>query len=177
MKVYAIKYERKEVDQAELSKVCSTLDEAITVLNEEKDNYDRIMIINDAPMSDELYVAALKRMSERIEAELPLVLWNSKIVGTHCSWGWCSNDLKQWLDPLYHVWPMDYLDKNRVTLVKQQKRHFCPFDSQECDPGTLDASKGCFWRCSIFQKHFRPSVEDAIPMYEHMIEQFQGNEK
>lgn len=177
MNVYAIKYEREKAEQAEFSKACSTLEEAIEIVESIEAEYDRVMIINDAPMSDELYLEALKRMLERIEAGLPLVLWNSKIVGTHCSWGWCSNDPKQWHNPLYHVWPMDYLNTNRVTQVRQRKHHFCPFDNQECAMATLDASRGCFWSCSIFQEHFRPSANDAILLYKHRIEQFQGDEK
>jgi hypothetical protein len=177
MNVYAIKYEREKVEQTELSKACSTLEEAIEVTKSIEAEYDRVMIINDASMSDELYLAALKRMSEHIETGLPLVLWNSRIVGTHCSWGLCNNDPKQWPNPLYHVWPMDYLNKSRVTPVRQKSYHFCVFDSQECAPGTLDASKGCFWRCTIFQEHFRPSTNNAILLYERMIDQFQGDEK
>lgn len=173
MQIYAERYKcktgqkRDEFRQNDL-----TLEDACQLAVELESEYDRVMIINDAPMSDELYVVALQRMSERIEAGLTLVFWDDTIVGdkdTHCSWGLCSRDPKQWPDPLYHTWPLEYLEQGRISRVSRQPHQFCPFDDKNQLREYDHAGTGCFWRCSIFQERFRPSADDAILLYENMI--------
>ncbi len=170
MKVYAERYKRKDgLEQEKFNKDGLTLENARQLAIELEPKYDRVIVINDELMSDELYLTALKRMKERIEAGLPLVFWDDTEIGskdTHCSWGLCSNDAEQWPDLLYHTFP---LEVGRIAPITKQPHQFCPFDSQECGK-FQDAGSGCFWRCSIFQKGFRPSAGNAIYLYEDMIE-------
>ena len=172
MRVYAERCKRKtDLEREKFNKNGLTLENARRLAIELGPKYDRVIVINDELMPNDLYLAALKRMKERIETGLPLVFWDSTEIGdkdTHCSWGLCSNDVEQWPDVLYHTWPLRFLETGRIAPITKQPHQFCPFDSQECNE-FQGAGSGCFWRCTIFQRGFRPSAEDAIYLYGEVI--------
>jgi hypothetical protein len=138
------------------------------LVNELKRNYDYVTMINDAVMSSELFLAALKRMKQRIEAGLPLEFYDDTTPGaknTYCSWGMCSDDPEQWPYVMYHTWPLQFLEAGRIAPIDFQEDQWCPFDDDEKCGEFGDASGGCFYRCRIFQEGFRPAAAEAIELY------------
>lgn len=174
MRIYAEKY-GKETE--EFLKESLTLEEATVLAKDLAVQYDHVIVINDESMSDELFLDALKRMKERIESGLSLVFWDDTTIGakeTHCSWGLCSIDKEQWPDPLYHIWPLQYLKEGRIAVVDRQPTQFCVFDDDTKCNEFQDASSGCFWRCRIFQERFRPTQIQAVELYDIRIKELVG---
>ncbi len=179
MRVYAERYKYKTgVKKEEYEITGISLEEAIVRAKSLRKEYTRVIVINDNSMSDKLFLDALKRMKERIEAGLPLVFWDDTTIGakeTHCSWGLCSIDSEQWPDSEYHTWPLQYLKEGRISTVCRQPDQFCVFDDDTKCNELEDASAGCFYRCRIFQEEFRPTRVQVVELYDIKIKEMVGH--
>lgn len=110
--------------------------------------------VTDTPINPDFgegrWQDALRRMRERIASGMKLVAWDCGMIGskdTHCSWGMCSNDVKQWPDSDDHVFPDDFEDRKRVS--PRDAPGGCPFDRRT---GTeYEDRHGCFYTCRAFQ--------------------------
>jgi hypothetical protein len=115
---------------------------------------------------------ALVRMRNRIADGEALVLDDSNTTGnkyTHCSWGMCSNDPAQWPDAGDHIFPVDFMDDQRVSPERQDQQP-CPVQR---DAETGGPHWGCFYRCRLFRPlkgEKRPDRSEVLSLYDERIE-------
>lgn len=114
------------------------------------------------------FVAALRRIRQQIADGLELEHEDSEQFGnkfTHCSWGLCSRNKKQWPDAEDHLWPGEFVQGGRVAPRYRTDTDECPFAGpQESKTSWV----GCFCRCQIFQRKL-PSQEYALRLYDQRI--------
>ncbi len=118
-------------------------------------------------LSDERYLAALKRMRDLIASGHRFTSHDDDSPGNKsmaCSWGLCSDDKEAWPDATDHLWPDEFIARGRVAPLYRQKPHMCPFDTREKHTGN-----GCFYTCLHFKKGVRPTKEQALELYDRMI--------
>lgn len=122
----------------------------------------------DLYLSDESYLAALRRFKSLIEAGEPFWKFDNDDIGnkdTQAAWGLCRDG--------YDVWPDkgDHLFDSRPS-TKYRGKQPCPFDKQLADPklaAEADGNaSGCFYRCRIFQGR-RPTRDEAVQLYADQI--------
>lgn len=128
-------------------------------------------------LNDNRYLAALIRMRDRISNGLKLEGVDSDTLGdkyTHCSWGMCSMDSAQWPHAADHTFPIDFIERGRVS-TELQDYQTCPLQvNSEC-PGAK--SWGCFYECRFFQKKGRKrrrlNREHILRLYNRRISKVQ----
>ena len=132
------------------------------------------MADRDLYMSDDRYLAALKRIRGLIADGERLVAEDSDVTGdkwTHCSWGLCSMDKKAWPAPEDHLWPDQFEKHGRVAPKYRNEPHKCPMDRRENAGGS-----GCFYDCRVFKRRKDPRVdrETALRLYDAEITKAEG---
>jgi hypothetical protein len=123
----------------------------------------------DLNMTDERWVAALKRLRERIAGGAKLVYFDDTTIGckeTQCTWGLCCNSKEQWPDPEDHLWPDQFEKNGRVAPKYRKAHHRCPFDMRE-----KDEKWGCFYHCVFFQKGENPSRDEALKAIDALLKE------
>lgn len=136
-------------------------------------------------LSNERYLAFLKRVKAQIENGLKLEYIDSTDIGnkyTHCSWGQCSCSRVQWPDKEDYLFKRDYEEteyqkeigiespKSNISIKYHKENQLCPFDKRES--GSPD---GCFYHCRIFQNNLS-SREEALQLYDIRIEKSNEHE-
>lgn len=124
----------------------------------------------DLNLSDERYLAALKRIRALIANGINLVAEDSDVMGdkfTHCTWGLCSDRKSHWPDPEDHLWPDQFVEHGRVApKYRDTDKQECPL----CVPHEGSGFKGCFYRCRVFQRKMKtPTREQALRLYDEAI--------
>lgn len=120
----------------------------------------------DIYLSDDRYIAALKRQRDRIAAGLEFWKFDSDEPGakdTQASWGLCASDAETWpedADRLFPTMPGRYEAKYR------NPPHKCPMDGRD----GVQGGSGCFSRCAIFKRKVRAEDrEAAVARYDALI--------
>lgn len=136
-------------------------------------------------ISDDRYLAALKRIRASIESGIPCEPDNSDVIGNkhnHCNWGLCSGRKEDWPNPEDHVWPDQFIKDGRVAPLQRQNHQVCPMDTRmqeiQGDPD-INWGNGCFWACRIFKRRKRetfPTRDEAIALYDQAIERIKREE-
>jgi hypothetical protein len=122
-------------------------------------------------LTDERYLAALKRFKQRIVDGRELEAWDDDSPGaktTECTWGLCSEAPGDWERPVDMMWPRD---KQRHTPKYTEKHHLCPLDRRTQEEATLT---GCFYTCRIFKRERgqQPTTQAfVISLYDKRIEE------
>lgn len=121
-------------------------------------------------LSDARYRMALVRMRHRIATGLILSYEDSETIGekgTKCSWGMCSEDVEQWPDAGDHLFPVVFMDRGRVSVVRRADQP-CPLEIAALSK----PSEGCFYRCRVFQQHLGalPTRDAALRLYNSRIQ-------
>ena len=121
-------------------------------------------------MSDERYLAALKRIRQSIEDGCPLESENSNSMGdkyNECSWGLCSPLKEHWPDAEDHIFPDLFIKDGRIAPKHMKSSNFCPLDKR----GSWWTEQGCFWTCRIFRKgkNHLPTREQVLAFYDEAI--------
>lgn len=133
-------------------------------------------------MKDHEFLAALRRMRDRIADGIELVAVDSEEIGnkyTHCSWGMCSEDREQWPDRELHIFKEDFDSYGRISTKNRLPWQPCPFDKRKRelvrDGNIYSLDSGCFWTCMIFQGATGAvSVELALTLYDEAIARFRA---
>lgn len=122
-------------------------------------------------LSDEEWLAALKRARELIAAGLPFDAFDCDETGdksTEASWGMCSESLDLWPSFDLHMWPVEFITQGRRAHRSSAGGvQRCPFDRDPSPP-----PYGCFYRCQIFsppRRGSRPTRDEAIAAYDREI--------
>lgn len=130
-------------------------------------------VINPEPGKGRLQ-DALRRQRQRV-VYLSLIAEDSDATGnkyTRCTWGMCDESGDLWPDPDDHIWPDMFVNEGRIA---PRNHGACPMDTRQKEVmergEVLGNSGGCFYHCRIFQrKHKTPSRDEAIALYDEMIE-------
>jgi len=96
-------------------------------------------------LSPDRILVALKRLREKVSSS-KLSGYDDTTVGcknTECEWGLCSDSPKLWSDAQDHIFPYEFLNRERVTPL--QSKGVCPLQVES------DNSSGCFHSCRFFQ--------------------------
>lgn len=124
--------------------------------------------------TDEQYLAALRRLRERIAAGVKFVAYDDTTIGakeTHCSWGMCSKDAEQWPDPEDHLWPDAFVEHGRIAPKYREDGQSCPNDRR----GPLAPGIGCFWACAVFQNRGpEPTRAEMLARFDERIAQIEA---
>jgi len=129
-------------------------------------------------LSDNGYIAFLKRMREQIRDGLKLHYFDCAVIGakeTHCSWGMCSNNAEAWPEPEDHLWPDQFVTSGRVAPKRAKGGQFCPLDRRATNytEGRFSCL-GCFYHCLVFDMETpHPSREKAVRLYIEQIKRFE----
>jgi hypothetical protein len=118
------------------------------------------------------YQVALARLRRLIAEGLPLVYEDSTTLGdkyTHCAWGLCSDDVAAWPDAEDHVWPEQFLSRQRVAPKHRHGRQRCPWDQRPGGQDECGMQIGCFYHCRVFQQQPVPTVEEALCRYDQAM--------
>jgi len=116
-------------------------------------------------LSDDRYLAALKRFLAKIEAGTGLRGYDCPDEGvkaTECSWGLCSLAKEDWPDASDHLWPEDFPE--RVAPKYLEEHQTCPLDWRK-----RAGINGCYYTCRFFQGKDRLTREEAIELYRAAI--------
>ena len=120
----------------------------------------------DIYLSDDRYLAALRRQRDRIRAGAAFVAYDCEEIGakeTHASWGLCSSDAEAWPDAGDHMWPDQFTNHGRVSPKYRRKHQKCPMQ-------TKGGATGCFYNCRIFKSQLgRKSRDKAVQLYDERI--------
>ncbi len=119
-------------------------------------------------MSDERYLAALKRMRDLIASGHRFTSHDDDSPGSKssaCSWGLCSDDKEAWPDAQDHLWPDQFTDQGRVAPLYLERHQMCPLDTREKHTGN-----GCFYTCLHYAKRVRPTKERALGLYDNQTQ-------
>lgn len=107
-------------------------------------------------LSDERYLAALRRFRDLVASGQPLEGYDDNTTGnksTEVNWGLCSYDPAQWPDPQDHLWPHSFTTQGRSAPLYRHEDQPCPFDhARDDDVKPNEVRNGCFWRCEFFGK-------------------------
>lgn len=145
-------------------------------------------------LTDERYLAALKRQRDRIAKGLPLVVSDSTTPGDHytdCAWGLCSMSPTVWPDAEDHLFPEAFLEDGRIQPKHRAPGQLCPLDVHPArNPGVRGAGgprvvgdqpdpMGCFYTCRMFQAGRtgfprRPTRKETLALYDAEIARAEG---
>lgn len=128
---------------------------------------------DDLYLSDDRYLAALRRQRDRINTGEPFEAYDCEEIGakeTHASWGLCSSDAAAWPDADDHMRPDQFTEHGRV-VPKYRRRH------QTCPMQTKGEAWGCFYNCRIFKSQLgRKSRDKAVQLYDERIAAVEARE-
>lgn len=117
-------------------------------------------------MTDERYIAALKRKRAQIANGLPLSFEDDDTPGnkyTRASWGLCDDSPNFWTDEADMMFPER--DKGQP-IVSSKYRH----EHQRCPMNKASQPHGCFYGCSIFKRKIRHNNQaEAIALFDSAI--------
>jgi hypothetical protein len=127
-------------------------------------------------MSNERYLAALKRIRDIIASGVDVKAENSNAMGdkySSCTWGLCDDGKSHWPDA------EDYLFSpgNRPWVATKYFKNgqHCPMDSAPPEDGHVE---GCFWRCLVFNRGMKtPDRSEALQLFDAAIERAEKNIK
>lgn len=133
--------------------------------------------MSDINLTDDRYLAALRRIRANIAARSPFTSDDDDTIGnkhTECSWGLCSHRKEDWPCMEDHLWPNQFREQGRVAPLYRKKHQLCPFD-RRMTAGTVDdlaMSQGCIYTCRIFRPKKDPKMtrELALELYDQAIE-------
>lgn len=125
-------------------------------------------IFDHMSLTDEEYLATLKRNRNRIANSLPLVAINDQ-----CSWGLCSRDSDLWNDKNMHI-PSS--GGNGILPKFLGPGHKCPMDARK------DGGDHCVENCRVFQPSVNkkwphgsvPDRGEALALYDVEISRMEG---
>lgn len=127
-------------------------------------------------LSDDRYLAVLKRLRARIANGLPFKAHDDDTPGdksTACSWGLCSDDRAAWPNAEDHLWPDEFTNGGRVAPLYRQRHHRCPIDTRN-NADLLKSGNGCFHTCAHFSKHYTLTREQVLARYDEQISHAEG---
>lgn len=133
---------------------------------------------DDIYLSDERYLAALKRIRRQIAGGLGIEAEDSTTPGdkyTTCTWGLCSKMPQQWPDE--EDWLLDKPIRGMISAKYQREGQLCPMD-RNLEPEARsefdgDYPSGCFYRCRIFKRkrgQRLPTRAEALKLYDRAID-------
>ncbi|HEF5874814.1 TPA: hypothetical protein SAY52_005493 [Burkholderia cenocepacia] len=120
-------------------------------------------------LSDERYVAALKRFRQRIVDGREYAAHDDDEPGfksSGCTWGLCSEESGDWEYPIDMLFPET---KDRNTPKYLEDRQLCPLDMRT---PSQELMNGCFHTCRAFQrKSWRKPLdrEAVIKLYDQRL--------
>jgi len=120
-------------------------------------------MMSDTKMTNDRYLAAIRRVKRLIEGGLILTAHDDTTPGCHsteCSWGLCTKDKEHWPDALDYLWPEN---PDRVAPKYLKDGQPCPMDKREM------GGSGCFYHCRVFSRSKTPTKDEAIKLYDLRI--------
>jgi hypothetical protein len=118
-------------------------------------------------MSDERYLAALKRQRDLIASGYRFSAVDSNAPGdkfTEASWGLCSGERESWPDAEDHLWPEQFEKHGRIAPKYRSQHQACPMQRK-------GGGSGCFFHCRIFKGReiTENKRDEAVALYDAAI--------
>ena len=129
------------------------------------------MVVN-LYMSKNRYIAALKRIQDRIKSGTPLRHVEDITTGykdQQCTWGLCVGDKESWPDAEDHLWPDRFLKSGLVAPLYLTATQKCPMDRRKLEDTDQN---GCFYTCRVFtpkKGDSRINKDTALELYDTRI--------